>query len=143
MGDDLNNQKFPNAPVNQLQITPTVTFPIPPRVGHLTASATVYYQSDSYSDAYNQPDVLNVHEDPEVNLDVPGAHLPGYTTVNFRVDWRHIYGSGVSAAFYVLNAFNAQYATGTDNGLNTLGFQSELFGPPMFYGFELRYEFGH
>jgi iron complex outermembrane receptor protein len=132
------NSRFPNAPAHQLQITPMVTLPIPARVGNLTASATVYYQSSFATDAFNVP-----NGNPLVDLDVPGANLPGYTLVNFRIDWRHIYGSGVSAAFYVLNAFNAKYATGTDNQLNGFGFQSALYGPPMFYGFELRYEFGH
>ena len=80
---------------------------------------------------------------PLVDLDVPGANLPGYTLVNFRIDWKNIYGSGFNAGLYVLNAFNRQYATGTDNQLNTLiSTQTTLYGPPRFYGVELRYQFG-
>ncbi|HEY3851222.1 MAG TPA: hypothetical protein VGL87_09645, partial [Steroidobacteraceae bacterium] len=70
-------------------------------------------------------------------------NLPGYTLVNFRIDWKKIYGSSFSAGLYVLNAFNRTYATGTDNQLNSLiSTQTTLYGPPRFYGVELRYEFG-
>ena len=135
---DVSNSRFPNAPTHQLQITPVVTFPIPKDLGTLTAQATVYYQSSFATDAFNVP-----NGNPAVDLDVPGANLPGYTNVNFRVDWRHVYGSPVSAAFYVLNAFNAKYATGTDNQLNGFGTQTALYAAPTMYGVELRYEFGH
>jgi iron complex outermembrane receptor protein len=138
-GGDISASRFPNTPTDQLMLTPLVIVPIPSNLGALTVQSNIYYQSSFATDAFN---VANGN--PIVDLDVPGANLPGYTLVNFRIDWKKVYGSSFSAGLYVLNAFNRIYATGTDNQLNSLiSTETTLYGPPRFYGVELRYEFGH
>jgi iron complex outermembrane receptor protein len=138
LGGDISASRFPNTPTDQLMLTPVVTVPIPSNAGALTVQSTIYYQSGFATDAFN---VSNGN--PVVDLDVPGANLPGYTLVNFRMDWKKIFGSRFNAGFYLLNAFNRTYATGTDNQLNSLiSTQTTLYGPPRFYGAEFRYEFG-
>ena len=138
-GGDISASRFPNTPTDQMTLTPLVIVPIPSSLGALTVQSSIYYQSSFATDAFNVP-----NGNPTVDLNVPGANLPGYTLVNFRIDWKKIYGSSFSAGLYVLNAFNRTYATGTDNQLNSLiSTQTTLYGPPRFYGVELRYEFGH
>jgi outer membrane receptor protein involved in Fe transport len=75
----------------------------------------IFYQSSFATGALNVP-----NRQALVDLDVPGANLPGYTLVNLRIDWKNTYGSGFNAGLYVRNAFDKEYATGTDNQLNTL-----------------------
>ena len=138
LGGDVSNSRFPETPTHQLMLTPLVTVPIPSSVGALTVQSTIYYQSSFASDAFNVP-----NGNPIVDLVVPGANLPGYTLVNFRIDLKKIAGSGFNAGVYVLNAFNRAYATGTDNQLSSvISTQTTLYGPPRFYGVEFRYEFG-
>ena len=58
------------------------------------------------------------------------------------VDWQRIMESPLSVGLYALNAFNRKYIVGTDNQLNTFGIRSALYSAPLFYGIEVRYEFG-
>ena len=134
---DVSHSRFPNTPTSQLTITPLVTFPIPPEDGSLTAQASIYYQSSYATDAFNVP-----NGNASVDLDAAGANAPGYTRVDLRVDWRHIYGSHFSVALYGQNVLSAKYIVGTDNQLNTFGVETALFNPPPFYGAELRFDFG-
>jgi iron complex outermembrane receptor protein len=138
LGGDVSNSRFPNTPRHQLMLTPLVILPIPSAAGELTVQSNIYYQSSFATDAFNVP-----NGNPLVDLDVPGANLPGYTLVNFRIDWKNINGSGINVGLYMLNAFDRQYATGTSNQLNTLiSVQTALYGAPRFYGVELRYQYG-
>jgi iron complex outermembrane receptor protein len=135
---NLTDQRFPNTPTDQLTVTPLVTIPIPARAGTLTAQSNISYQSRIATDPFNVPNGV-----PTVDLDALGANLAGgYTLVNFRADWGHIYGSPLSGALYVTNAFNKNYIIGTDNQLNAAaGTVSALYGDPRLYGIELRYDF--
>ena len=134
---DVSASRFPNTPTSQLTITPLVTFPVPAHEGKLTAQATIYLQSSFATDAFNVP-----NGQLAVDEDVPGATAPGYTRVDLRVDWQHIMESPVSVGLYALNALNRKYIVGTDNQLNTFGIRSALYSAPLFYGIEVRYEFG-
>ncbi len=134
---DVSRSRFPNTPANQLTVTPLVTIPIPENIGTLTAQANIYYQSSYATDAFN---VRNGNS--SVDLDAAGANAPGYTRVDLRADWRHIFGTQISVALYGQNVFNEKYIVGTDNQLNTFGVETALFNPPPFYGVELRWEFG-
>jgi iron complex outermembrane receptor protein len=135
---DVSQSRFPNTPVSQLLLTPLFVLPIPSHVGGLTVQASIYYQSSFAADAFNVP-----NGNPVADLLAVGANLPGYTLVNFRADWKNIYNSHFNAGLYVLNAFNRTYVTGNANTLNSLiSVDTELYGPPRFYGLELRYEFG-
>jgi iron complex outermembrane receptor protein len=135
---DVSASKFPNTPTSQFTLTPIVTMPIPASAGKLTAQGTLYAQSAIATDAFNVP-----NGQPSVDLDVPGAHAPGYTRVDLRLQWEHIFSGPVSAGLYALNVLDRKYITGTDNQLNTFGIRSAVYAPPPYYGVEVRYEFGH
>jgi iron complex outermembrane receptor protein len=140
---DLTNQKFPNTPTDELTVTPRVTFPIPHDVGNLTLQATIYYQSAWATDPFNVPISTANANAAIVNLDAEGANLPqAYTKVDLRLDWRHVYGSQVSLAAYVLNVTNAVYIVGTTDYLNSsVGTLAALYSEPRFYGAEIRFDF--
>ena len=134
---DVSASRFPNTPTSQFTLTPIVTFPMPENKGTLTAQATVYAQSSYATDAFN---VSNGQ--PEVDLDVPGANVPGYTRVDLRLQWQHVMDSPFSVGLYAQNVLDRRYITGTDNQLNTFGIRSAVFSAPPLYGIEARYEFG-
>ncbi len=135
---DISASRFPNLPTNQFTLTPLIKLPIPPSAGALSVQSNIYYQSSFATDAFN---VANGN--PLVDLDVPGANAPGYTRVDFRVDWSNVFRTHIDASFYALNAFNKKYVTGTDNQLNdAISTETALYGAPAFYGVELRYSFG-
>jgi iron complex outermembrane recepter protein len=135
---NLSGQRFPNTPQSQLTVTPLVTLPFPANIGTVTAQSNIYYQSSIATDPFNVPNGV-----PNVDLDALGANLArSYTRVDFRADWKHVYGSRFSTALYVTNAFNKDYIVGTDNQLNAgSGTVSALYGDPRMYGIELRYDF--
>jgi iron complex outermembrane receptor protein len=134
---DVSASRFPNTPTSQFTLTPIVTFPMPENKGTLTAQATVYAQSSYATDAFN---VSNGQ--PEVDLDVPGANVAGYTRVDLRLQWQHVMDSPFSVGLYAQNVLDRRYITGTDNQLNTFGIRSAVFSAPPMYGIEMRYEFG-
>ena len=135
---DLSNSKFPNTPEHQLNFTPRVQIPLPKGMGDLSALASVYYQSGIATDPANVP-----NGNPLVALSSMGTNLDGYTRIDLRADWRNINGTGVSAAAYVRNATDEDYATGTNNQLTSqFGVATYLYGQPRFFGVELRFDFG-
>jgi len=135
---DLSNSKFPNTPEHQLNFTPRVQIPLPEGMGDLSALASVYYQSGIATDPANVP-----NGNPLVALSSMGTNLDGYTRIDLRADWRNINGTGVSAAAYVRNATDEDYATGTNNQLTSqFGVATYLYGQPRFFGVELRFDFG-
>lgn len=134
---DLSNNRFPNAPTHQLNITPVVTLPVPAEAGKVTLLGNVYYQSLIAFDPINR-----YNGNPTVALSVPGATAPAYTRIDLRADWRNIYGSRGSIAIYARNVTDKTYIVGGNNQLSTqFGVVSYLYGEPRQVGVELRYEF--
>jgi iron complex outermembrane receptor protein len=72
---------------------------LPNAVGRLSGRAEVYAQTGFYFSALG-------------DTVIPGAHIPGYKLVNFRVGLDHIADSGLSIAGYVKNAFDKRYFAG-------------------------------
>jgi outer membrane receptor protein involved in Fe transport len=68
--------------------------------------------------------------------------MPGYFVTNFDAAVDRIYGTGVSARFFMTNAFNRAYLVGTTSIEHSLGFAAEEFGEPRMFGFAVRYQFG-
>jgi iron complex outermembrane recepter protein len=134
---NLSGQRFPNTPQSQLTVTPLVTLPFAANIGKVTVQSNIYYQSSIATDPFNVPNGV-----PTVDLDALGANFAkSYTRVDFRADWKHVYGSRFSTALYVTNAFNKDYVVGSDNQLNAgSGTVSALYGDPRMYGIELRYD---
>ncbi len=135
---NVSNSRFPNTPDHQFTVTPLVNIPIPAQMGTLSAQANIYHQSRIATDPFNVPNGnLAVFEDSL------GANVAGYTRVDLRVDWRHVFGSKVSLAAYVQNVGDKKYVVGTNNQLNAgTGTVADLYGEPRMFGIEARYEFG-
>ena len=75
------------------------------------------------------------------NTTAPGTKLPSYALVNARAEWNKIYGSSVSAAFYVNNLTNKQYYTGGISLSSVTGENAALIGAPRMYGFDVTVKF--
>lgn len=71
----------------------------------------------------------------------PRTQLPGYVTVDLRLSWNDISGSGVSVAAYAKNVFdkfyyNSGYVEGASGGFNTA-----IWGEPQTFGGEVSFRF--
>ncbi len=74
--------------------------------------------------------------------EAPLTTLPGYGLVNFRLAWDDMLGSGVTAAFYVRNAFDQQYYVGGNPEGPSLGVNYVDPGAPRMFVGEVRWDFG-
>jgi iron complex outermembrane receptor protein len=71
-----------------------------------------------------------------------GAQIKGFSRLDLRLEFNHLNKSGVSLAAYVQNVTNAVYVVGTNNQLNAAtATVADLYGPPRFYGVELKFEY--
>lgn len=71
----------------------------------------------------------------------PRTQLPGYATVDMRLSWNEIKGSGFSAAVYAKNLldklyYNSGYVEGASGGFNTA-----IWGEPQTFGAEVTFRF--
>jgi iron complex outermembrane receptor protein len=72
---------------------------------------------------------------------LPGTRIGGYQLVNLRGEWNEIFGSQVSAAFYVNNLTKEKYYTGGIALGEVTGSNATIAGAPRMYGFELSAKF--
>ena len=135
---DLSKGRFPNTPKHQVGLTPTIHMPLPDPWGVLAAQLPFFYQTSAAIVPNNVPNGNRTNDDA-----LPGANRSGFHRFDFRMDWRQIHGSGLSAAFYVRNFTNEEYVVGGTNNLTStlLGFANVLYGAPRTYSFEIRYDF--
>jgi iron complex outermembrane receptor protein len=139
---DLSNNPFSNAPKHKLSLTGRYTADLPSDRGSLSGSVTVYYQSRVWFDdqAQRNIDVLA----PTLGRDyiVAAISEPGYTILNARVDWRHVYGTPVNAAVFVTNLTDEVYAVGGIYALASVGLAQKYYAAPRTFGVQLSYRFG-
>jgi iron complex outermembrane receptor protein len=135
---DLTHSLYPNAPVHQFSATAKYTLPIDESYGTVSALASFYYQS---SQAFYQTNRLNGV--PANDLGVPGAVAPGYSLLNLRVDWQHIFGGKFGAALFVNNVSDTAYIQGDINlqGYGPSFVNANVYGPPRMFGVEIRYDY--
>ncbi|QUT06872.1 TonB-dependent receptor [Sphingobium phenoxybenzoativorans] len=75
------------------------------------------------------------------NTVLPGTRIGGYKLINVRAEWNEMFGSKVSAAFYVNNLTKEKYYTGGIALGQVTGSNSTTPGAPRMYGFELSAKF--
>ena len=135
---DLSGGVFPSTPKHQVSVTPAVHLQLPGDVGNLTAQATVFHQSEI---AISVNNVINGV--PLEDASVPGSMVPGYTRVDFRLAWDHMFGHPLTTSFNVRNLTDKDYVYGGFNNLTSpqIGLFTTTYGVPRMFNFEARYDF--
>jgi len=105
-----------------------VGIPIPEEMGEVKLRTDVFGQKMTYF-SNNEGSIT------------PRTQLPGYVTVDMRLSWDKIGGSGFSAAVFAKNLFdklyyNSGYVEGASGGFNTA-----IWGEPQTFGAEVTYKF--
>jgi iron complex outermembrane receptor protein len=72
----------------------------------------------------------------------PFDYIEGYSLLNARVDWNHIFQSSFDASFFMTNVTNKVYRVGQYNDLVANGYITSFYGEPRMWGAQLRYRFG-
>ena len=70
------------------------------------------------------------------------ATAPGHQLVNWRVDWKDIFGQPIDVGFFMTNATNSLFPIGGFGSYSTQGFTSYAYNEPRMWGFQLKYRFG-
>jgi iron complex outermembrane receptor protein len=134
---DLANSPFPNISKHQGSVTLKYNLPLDDAWGRASLQGTVYGQSRRYfTDAAQR----NIEQYGEAVRDA--VSQKGFERVNMRADWRNIRGTRASAAIFVNNLFDVNYALAQVTQLHSLGDSVTIYGEPRTYGVEFRYEFG-
>ncbi|TGD71352.1 hypothetical protein E4634_18955 [Mangrovimicrobium sediminis] len=96
--------------------------------GDLSLRADLYAQSGFYFS--NTADSI-----------APRTKLDSYELLNARLDWRGIFGTGLSAALWARNLTDEEYFVGGMALASSLGHNAAAVGEPRMYGLELAWEF--
>lgn len=134
---DLTDNPFANISRHQGSATLKYDLPIDERLGEASLQATVYMQSRRY---FSDTAERTVQQYGEVTRDA--ISQKAFERINLRADWRRIGGGKVSAALFVNNLTDRNYALTTITQLHSLGNSTKIYGEPRTYGIELRYAFG-
>jgi iron complex outermembrane receptor protein len=134
---DLTDNPFANISRHQGSATLKYDLPIDERLGEASLQATVYMQSRRY---FSDTAERTVQQYGEVTRDA--ISQKGFERINLRADWKRIGGGNVSAALFVNNLTDRNYALTTITQLHSLGNSTKIYGEPRTYGVELRYAFG-
>ncbi|MGE0386265.1 MAG: TonB-dependent receptor [Gammaproteobacteria bacterium] len=70
------------------------------------------------------------------------SRVPGYSLLNFTLDWKNMFGQPLSAALFVNNATDEIYQLNSTLSATQPGYETYGYGPPRMVGVRLRYEFG-
>ncbi|OCC23544.1 hypothetical protein MB02_10210 [Croceicoccus estronivorus] len=72
----------------------------------------------------------------------PYNRLPGFGTLDLRLDWNGIAGSSFDASIFATNVTNKNYVQGRLTTFSSLGLVADTWGEPRMIGAQLRYRFG-
>jgi len=97
--------------------------PVPEDWGKLSFRAQSYSQTTSYFSSF-------------FFAQVPGTKIPGYTLLNLRLEWSEMFGSNVSLAGYMRNAFDKKFIVGGLPTGATIGLNTAVPGAPRKFGLE-------
>ncbi len=119
---------YTDAPKWAGSVYTVIGLPIPEDLGEVKLRTDVFGQTKTYF-SNNEGSIT------------PRTQLPGYVTVDMRLSWDNISGSGFSAAVYAKNLFdklyyNSGYVEGASGGFNTA-----IWGEPQTFGAEVTFRF--
>ena len=133
-GQDFTGAPFAGAPKNSVSASARLRLPTPETVGELFAQVDGSYQSSSV--------VVDTSSfDPVTQTVFPNSFLPGYGTVNARVDLNNVAGRPLKLSAFVRNFTNEKYYTSGNDGYSGLGTVIRLLGAPRTFGVEANYSF--
>ena len=118
---------FTFSPKNKFNLSARYELPLPESIGRVIPSVSYSHQSSFYG--LNTPLV-------------PFAKLPGYGTLDVRIDWNEIGGKPLDASLFITNATNKHYVQGRLTTYESLGVVADTWGEPRMIGAQLRYRFG-
>lgn len=120
---DVSGNRFAQAPQDSVNLSATWRHPL--SVGELVGQIGYAYISKvAFADD---------------NLTTPGNIAPAYGLIDARLDWKDVGGRGIDLGVYVKNATDEDYLLNTTDRTTPFGFQSQLYGDPRTFGFEVRY----
>ncbi len=105
-----------------------ITFPMADQYGSLGLHVDYYAQSSFYFSNQNA-------------FSSPKTELPGYGTLNARLDWKNVAGSKVGLSAFVKNATDKVYYTGGLPLGGTFGANYAFPASPRTYGVEVKYKY--
>jgi iron complex outermembrane receptor protein len=124
------NSPVSASPKHKINLLTTFNLPVPERVGQVSLTANVSYQTSMYLSDNSISDPI-----PEVQ--------PAYTLVDLRADWQNVMGSPVDVGFFVKNVANKAYAIGSAHVINAaLGVVGIQYAEPRTFGVRGRARFG-
>jgi iron complex outermembrane recepter protein len=126
LGQDLTSLPYAYTPRNKGSVSGRVRLPFPGSVGELWLGANFTYQDRIFA-GFTTVD--------------PGSYLPSYGLLGARLDWAHVGGSRIDAAFFVSNVTDKAYRIGNEDLYSTIGTAVTVYGEPRMYGASLRYQF--
>jgi iron complex outermembrane receptor protein len=139
---DLSNSHFPNVPRNKITGSLVYTVPTRDEVGKISLIVSGMYQSQTWFAAAASRNIQAFAPIVGYAVVARAEGQEGYGIVNLRAEWKNIYGSRVTAAAFINNLGNYNYALGSISVLQSLGVAVDVYGEPRVAGLQLRYEFG-
>jgi iron complex outermembrane receptor protein len=116
---------LPLTPQNKVVLSDSYELPLDPAIGKITVGSTFSHTSKQLVMIGNY------------------SYIPGYSLLNFNLNWESIYGRPIDAEFFMTNALNRFYPSYVlDLSVpGALGFASRNLGEPRMFGGRLRYHF--
>ena len=122
---NLAGQNFGNISKDTAGLTGILTIPTKRSFAEVLLTGNVYYRSSRLGND------LRGFQSP----------LPGYTLLNFRLDFNEIGGSRFGFGAYVKNVTDKTYGLTRNNVANIAGYDATIFGDPRTYGLEATLKF--
>lgn len=131
--------RLTGTPDHKVAITANYSLPLPEAVGRVTiGGAYVYTGSIFHGYGAQVPRVDSIFSPDDKASDVSTA--PGYSLMNFNVNWERIAGSNLDANFFITNAFDKRHFESRTLSASR-GYTARYYGEPRMYGMKLRYSF--
>ena len=128
-GETVPGETYPYLPQNSLALGARYKLPVDARVGDMSLSASLHYQSHQYLGVFPA--------DPAYTT--IGS---GYTTIDLGFAWNNVLTYPMDLSVFATNVTNNVYKVGGFPLYSTSGFASFIYGEPTMYGVKLKYRFG-
>lgn len=131
---DYTNAGIAGAPRHSVSGALRVKLPLPDSLAQSYVQVDGSYQTRTYAE-----DTTNF--DPVTQTIISRSILPGYGTINARLDFEQIGERGIDLSLWVKNLTKEEYYTAGFDSYTSTGNVVRLLGTPRTFGASLRYEF--